>query len=658
MEIKSLRARYILILTVIFIILTGFITRLFFWQITDYDMYKDISGDKARFILTGQAVRGEIYDINGEPLAVNLTKYKVVLNRLFLDEKELNGIILRLAELTEQCGDKWTDKLPVYSDSSGKYRFSEEKQKEINELKDLIDSVADSELTAEKCMDILSEKYECKEPDSVKRRNIISVRYNMTKKDFSRAKPYVFAEEISEKTMSVISEKMAGVNGVSVEASAERAYINGSAAPHIVGVTGLISQEEYDELASKGYAYTDTIGKSGIESAFESELRGSPGRLIYEEEENGKVTLSETEPGRPGNSVYLTIDSKLQQVAQEALRDAVKEANEYAQAVNDEGMGGDCNGASVVVLDISDFSVLCAANYPCYDLSGFYEDYEKLASDSSAPLFDRAFAGALAPGSTFKPLVACAALEEKKISDSTLIECNGMYTENGLDLRCMGNHGAQDLEHAMMNSCNVFFAEAGRLLGIDKLNEYAKRFGLGVKTGVEIYESEGTLAGPEFSGLTGSEWYSGFVSQAAIGQSDLQLTPLQLATYCATIANGGKRLKTHVVDRITDYTGSRLLYKSKAESVEDTGISKNNLSLVQASMYRAACSYAALEGYPVKLAGKTGTAENSGSDHANFICYAPFDKPEIAIAVMVEHGAKSRAAIEVAKKILDYYYHF
>lgn len=649
-----MKARYAFLMSVTFIVLAAFIARLVSWQIVQYDEYCDMTVEKAQYNITGEALRGEIYDKNGEPLAVNLTGYRVVLNGLFIKDSELNGIIARLIELCNSCREKWTDKLPIAADSSGAFVFIENRQDETDELKKSIE--AEQFASAKQCIEKLSALYGCSDYDGVQRRNIISVRYNMTKTGCSRTKPYVFAEDISEKSMAVISERMSGVKGVSAETYAVRTYLNGSAAPHIVGITGIISQEEYNELKSEGYSYTDRLGKSGIEQAYESKLRGKPGTRIYEEDEEGDFDLVDTSPARPGNTVFLTIDLRLQQAAQETLEDAVKEANEYSQFVNDPNMGSDCTGAALVVLDVRSFSVLCAANYPGYDLSDFYSDYEKLASDSNSPLFDRAFSGALAPGSTFKPLVACAALEENKIDSHTSTECGGVYKKNGLELHCMGVHGAQDLEQAMINSCNVFFAEAGRLLGIEKLDEYAKRFGLGVKTGVEIYESEGTLAGPEFSSLMCSEWYDGSVSQAAIGQSDNQFTPLQLAAYCAAIANGGKRYKTHVVDRIVNYTQDKVIYNSKPELIEDTGISENTIRTVQNAMYKTACSYDAFSDYPIKIAGKTGTAENNGSDHANFICYAPYDDPEIAVAVMVEHGAKSRVAVNAAKKILDRYF--
>ncbi len=656
MEKKPLKARYALMLAAVFAVTALFIARLIQWQVVESDYYEDIADTATTYTVKTDALRGEIFDINGKELAVNLTGYRIVINKLYMKDEDLNETIVKLVDVMDRCGEKWTDELPILVDENGNYIFDEKKQDEITELKSKDNLNMNPYSTAAECMALLVERYGCEDYRASQQRDIISVRYNMTKNSYSKSQPYIFADGISESAMSVVSERMSNVKGVTVEASAVRTYANGTVAPHIVGVTGLISQEEYSELKSKGYSFNDRLGKNGIEAAYESSLRGTSGSKTYEEDASGEIKLKDVQSTKPGNSVYLTIDSKLQGVAQKALKEAVKEANDYSKEVNDKNMGADCTGAAVVVLNVKDFSVLCAANYPSYDLAKYYDDYTKLASDKKVPLFDRAFMGALAPGSTFKPLVASAALQEKKITTHTSIRCDGVYTTGGLKLWCMGYHGEQDVYEAMEHSCNVFFAETGRLLGIENMDKYAKRCGLGVKTGVEVLESAGTLAGPEYSRLMGSEWYTSFVSPAAIGQSDNQFTPLQLATYAATIANNGKRLKSHVVDRVVSYSGKDVIYKSEPVELDDMGVSQANLKEVQKAMYRAANSYIPLEGYEIKLAGKTGTAENSGSDHANFICYAPYDNPQIAVGIMVEHGAKSFVAINAVKKILNAYF--
>lgn len=656
MKQGTYKARYAILLSALAVISSLFIARLIQWQVVQSDYYNTIADASVKYEVTGDAVRGEIFDVNGVGLAVNLTGYRITMNKVYIKDEDLNDTIVRLVDTMKECNEKWIDELPVLLDKNGSYVFDKDKKDEIDELKSKRNLNMNPYSTAEECMARLAERYDCSEYTLEQQRNIISVRYNMTKTAYSKTNPYIFAEGISENTMAIVTEKFGSIKGVAAESTAVRTYTNGTVAPHIVGVTGLISEDEYAELKSKGYSYTDRVGKNGIEYAFENELRGSAGKKTYEVLSDGTVNVNNSEANRPGNSVYLTIDARLQLVAQKALKEAVKEANDYAKTMNDKSKGADCRGAAAVVLNVKDFSVLCAANYPSYDLSSYYDDYEKLASDKKMPLFDRAFMGALTPGSTFKPLVASAALQEKKITVHTSIKCTGVYTKGGLKLWCMGYHGEQDLYNAMENSCNVYFAETGRLLGIEKLDTYAKRCGLGVKTGVEVLESAGTLAGPEYSELMGSEWYDSFVSQAAIGQSDNQFTPLQLASYAATIANNGKRLRTHVVDRVVSYYSKEVISHPEPEVVDEMGVSMKNLKEVQKAMNITASNYDALKDFDINIAGKTGTAENSGSDHANFICYAPFDDPQIAIGVMVEHGAKSYVAIHAAQKIMNAYF--
>ncbi len=656
MNDKTAKWRYALIITVAFIILAVYCARLVQWQIFQNDYYEDIALTSTEYTVKTDAVRGEIYDKNGVPLAVNKSGYRVVINKIYMPDEELNENIVKLVKLIEGCKGKWIDELPIKADNSGNYYFDEKKTDEIDELKSKDNLNMNPYSTADECITKLVEKYGCEKFGKKEQRDIISVRYNMDRQGYSRSNPYVFADNINQQTMSIISENMQSVKGVETETTAVRVYENGTAAPHMVGVTGLISAEEYTEMKNKGYSYTDEIGKSGIERAYEKELRGSGGSKTYEIAADGTTTLKSTVESKPGNSVYLTIDVNMQKTAQKALKEAVAEAKEYSKSVGGKYNGEDCVGAAAVMIDISDFSVICAASYPSYDLTKYYDDYEKLASDETLPLFDRAFMGALAPGSTFKPMVASAALQEKAITTKTHIDCEGEYTKNGLHLWCMSYHGSIDVYQGIRDSCNVFFAETARLLGIENMNLYAKRCGLGVKTGVEVAESAGTLAGPEYSREMGSEWYDSFVSPAGIGQSDNQFTPLQLATYAATIANNGVRLRTHVVDRVVSYSGSDVIYKTEPEVMDNMGVSMTNLKEVQKAMNMAADSYIALYDFDMEIAGKTGTAENSGSDHANFICYAPYDKPQIAIGVMVEHGTKSSVAVNVAKKLMNEYF--
>ena len=653
----SLKARYILIGVFTAFAVAVLFGRLVEWQVFQSEYYDEVATASASYTVETDGIRGEIFDKNGVPLAVNETGYKIVINKLFMPDKRLNDAITRTVEMVEGMGGKWKDNFPIVIDKNGNYAFDSGKSESVEKLKSKDRLNMNPYSTADDCMAILAEKYDCKDYTKKQTRDIASVRYNMENSGYSYTNPYVFADGISENQMLSLSEKLNDIKGISVESYSVRTYKNGTDAPHIVGVTGLISANEYDELKDKGYGYTDIIGKNGVEQAFEENLRGTGGSQTFEMDSKGNVSLLKQTPSVQGDSIYLTIDTRLQKVAQQALADAVKYANDYSLWMGNEYMGGDCKGAALVVLNVKDFSVLCAASYPTYDLNDYYSDYNKLANDTASPMFDRAFQGALAPGSTFKPMIASAALQEKKITTDTYIDCEGIYTQNGLKLWCMGYHGWINMYHAIEDSCNVFFAETGRLLGIENLRKYAQRCGLGVKTGVEIGESSGTLAGPEYSAKMGTVWNDASVSPAAIGQSDNQFTPLQLATYVATIANNGVRLKTHVVDKIVTYDGKKTVYQSKPEKVDEMGVSMENLKEVQTAMNMAANAYGIINTFDIQVAAKTGTAENNGSDHSNFICYAPFDEPEIAIAVMIEHGAASYTAMSTAYTMLNAYFH-
>ena len=654
---SSLKARYIFIGVFTAFAVAVLFGRLVEWQIFKSEYYEEVAAASASYTVETDGIRGEIFDKNGIPLTVNETGYKIVINKLFMPDRRLNDAAVRAVEAVENAGAKWKDSFPIIMDKNGDYAFDTGKSDSVAQLKSKDRLNMNPYSTADECMAILAEKYDCKGYNKKQTRDIASIRYNMENTGYSYTNPYVFADGITENQMLSLSEKLNDIKGISVESYAVRKYENGTTAPHVVGVTGLISAEEYDELKDKGYGYTDIIGKNGIEQAFEKELRGKGGSQTFEMDSKGNVSLLKSTAAVQGNSIHLTIDTRLQKVAQQALADAVKYANDYSRWMGNEYMGGDCKGAALVMLDVRDFSVICAASYPTYDLEEYYSDYEKLANDTASPMFDRAFQGALAPGSTFKPVVASAALQEKKITTDTYIDCEGVYTQNGLKLWCMGYHGWVNMYHAIEDSCNVFFAETGRLLGIDNLQKYAKRCGLGVKTGVETGESSGTLAGPEYSEKMGTQWNEASVSPAAIGQSDNQFTPLQLATYAATIANNGVRLKTHVVDKITTYDGRKTIYQSQPEKVDEMGVSMENLKEVQKAMNMAANAYGIINTFDIQVAAKTGTAENNGSDHSNFICYAPFDKPEIALAVMIEHGTASYTAMSTAYTMLDAYFH-
>lgn len=664
-EKKHQHGRTAFLLIVLLIIFGMFTARLADWQLINGDRYDEIAKTSTSYTVETEALRGEILDVNGVGLAINSTGYQVVIDKLYMEDDKLNDTILALILLMEKCGEKWVDALPIIMEGDS-YKFADDMEDEIAELKSKDNLNMNTYSTAEECMNKLNESYKCEGYSKKEQRNIISVRYNMKKMGYSKSTPYTFADEISADTMAIVSENFQDIAGVDVRSSTIRTNPNGTAAAQIVGAYGAISSEEYKEKSDDGYSLNDKIGKFGIEKSYENQLRGKSGSKMIRASSNGNVLdVVETKNAEPGNTVYLTIDTKYQLLAQKALKEATKEAQDLAKQAGTKHSGEDCISGSVVMLDVKDFSVICAATYPTYDLSKYWEDYSKIATTKGDPLINRAFQSAFTPGSTFKPLVASAALEEKAINKGTDITCTGTYDYyDGLRINCMGVHGSINVTKAIAVSCNYFFNDLGRRLGIESIESYAKRVGFGSPTGVELGEGEetsGAIAGPENSKSWGSEWYPGNTVQAAIGQSDTLISPIQLATYAATLANNGTRLQTHIVRKVVSYDRKTVISENDPSNptvVDSMGVSEENLAIVKEGMIKAVNeTYSSVFGdFKIQVVGKTGTAENNGSDHANFICYAPADNPQVAIGVMVEHGAKSSVAMNVAKKLLTQYF--
>lgn len=637
----------------IILIFGVFVFRLSDWQIVNSEYYKLRANSSNIYFVNTDPVRGEIVDCDGVGLAINDTGYKVVVDRLIIDKQKENEIILNAVKLLEELKCPWIDVLPIKLEN-GAFYFEEDKESQIDILKKFLKLSADA--SPEDCMNKLIEKYKVYDFSKEDQRIICSIRSNMDKISghSARAIPYVLSDSVDRNAVMVISEKSDTLKGIRVHTSVVRKYINGEIAPHIVGYIGFMSSEEYQKRKDS-YSMDALIGKTGIEGVFEDYLRGFGGkRMIQMSREGGIMNVSEKEPAKAGNTVFLTISSKLQEVAHKSLKENVERAHSCAH---------DCVSGAAVVLNVKDFSVLAAATYPSYDLAKYMEDksyYSELVKDPRTPLLNRAFMGAYAPGSIYKPLVAATALETGKIKPDETIHCSGGYNYySGYRLGCMGVHGSISMRNALAKSCNVYFAELGRRIGAELLGDFANRFGIGVKTGVEVGESMGIVAGPDHSAKVGAKWYESGSSQAAIGQSDNMITPIQLATYTATIANGGYRYKTHLVGKIVDYSRNRIIEKNDPQLVQKVGVSEENLNIVKEGMREVALSGTARDfaSYPIPIGAKTGTAQNSGSDHTTFICFAPYDDPQIAISVVIAHGVSGMASKNVARDIMNEYFH-
>lgn len=614
---------------------------------------KSISSNAASETVT--ASRGIITDRNGKVLVSNRLAYTLVFDRSgFADDAALNAAILRLVQLCEETGTGWNDTLPI--GRVGNFlRYSNARSETFDkfiEKNDLTSGASGRQLLSE-----LRELYHVDESLSEREaRLIVGVRYELHSRD-----SYTFAEDVSTEVLSLITDGR--YEGVTIRTASARVY-NTALAAHILGTIGPIWQEEWSSnedtgyvgYADKGYSMNDLVGKDGVEKAFESYLRGTDGRRLITTDEPGKITgeLYTREP-QPGGTVALTLDIDLQADVEAALAETIsgmidKDSNE--------------RGGAAAVVSVGTGEVLALASYPTYDLSTFNEDYDELVNDQRLPMFNRATQGIYAPGSTFKMVTAVAALESGIITPSSIIQDRGIYTYYKdpqpmcwIYSQTGSTHGRINVSQAITDSCNYFFYEVGRLTGIRTLDSYASQFGLGQSTGIEIGDSSGVLASPEWAESHDQEWTDGQTITAAIGQSYNLFTPLQLANYVATLVGGGDHYQAHLLKNVKAYDNSRLLYMYDDNPINTVEMSDTTLSAVTRGMHELTVSGSvayAFENCVVSAGAKTGSAQ-VGTDIANgvFVAYAPYEKPEIAVAIVIEKGGSGAALANTAVEIIN-----
>lgn len=660
---KSLRLRVIIIFLFIAAGFAACLVRLADLQLINGEDYRQKSENRLIRAYPIKAPRGEITDMYGRPLVTNKMGYFIQIQSVDKENTGLNETLYSLLKITEENSVEYINDFPIKGENF-EISFSDENTVEENESKFKKwkrDNEIGENYNAKQVVDYFAEKYKIPERYSpVEALNVISVRYTMGLRGFNITTPFVFAKDVDNITLQKIREHSHLLPGVSVEIEPIREYVNGSMAAHILGRTGIIYAEEYKELKDKGYGINDVIGKDGLEKVLEKYLKGSDGYKKVEQTKSGNVSqvLSVKETETP-NYAVLTLDSKLQAITEAALKEQIAETAKHK--------GKDCRSGAAVAVEISTGGVLAMASSPDYSPSEYNSSYNELLKDSTKPLFNRALNGAYTPGSTFKPLTAIAALEEGIITPKTIIEDKGIYKYYAPSYQptCLiwknsrTTHGKINVSQAIGKSCNYFFYEAGRLLTINKIDEYAKYFGLGEVTGIELSETTGILAGPEYRKKMDMEWYPGDTLQAAIGQSDNMFTPAQLASYVSTIINKGKRLRLHLVNEVREYKTGNIVYKSEPEVISEHEISDTTLNAVKDGMRRVTedgTASAVFADFPIEVAGKTGTAEvYGGSDTVLFVGFAPYNNPQIAVAVVLEHGATSSYAAKVAKSMFECY---
>lgn len=642
------RNRIILFLLAIFLLL--YCVKIMDLQVVNASKYASQGDNDYTRRVVVKAARGEILDCYGRPIAINRTGYNVVFNRAYMKAEQINKNISSLIQYFTQANVAWLDNLPLQKTQTPVFT---EDEKAVSKMKKLLN--VNHYATAQNCFDTMIERYDLQGKSAEEQRSIMGVRYTMESQDFSVSNPYTFAEDIPAELMLRISEVSVHLlNGIETQVVPVRIYPDGTLAAHLIGTVAKMNAEDWKDKKDKGYSYNDKIGKGGIEEVYEDYLHGTDGEIRYTFNNNGEIIKTEiTKEPVQGNTIILTIDASLQKLAQNALESTYKEFNQN---------GAKISGASAVVINVNSGQILTAANYPSYDLNTYSQNIKNLVSDSKgAPLTNRAFCGTYQPGSTFKPATAIAALSNSAVTVEERITCTGVYTYfKNYPHKCMHRHGSIPIETAISKSCNYFFYEVGRRTGISNMNAICRKLGLGEKTGVEVEEKAGILAGPDYIKSINEYWYEGYTIQAAIGQSYNMFTPLQLANYTATIANGGTRYKTTLLKQIKNYSLTEDVFTNTPQVAEKTDVKSSILNVVKNGMLSVTeegTARAYFADYPIKVGGKTGTAQNNGPDHSVFIAFAPFENPDIAIAVIFENGETSKTTGSVAKKILDQYFY-
>ncbi len=659
-------------LTVIIVLVLA--ARLYNLQVINGEAYLKTSSLRATSVVKDKAPRGAIKDRNGKDLVTNREGYSLLWLKTATPDSEVNEMLLKLCDILGEAGHEFTDSLPIsyypyeytFTDLNNSGSAEDEKAEWFKTKKRL-----KNDMTATEVIEYYRNKVfnieDLTEEDKL--RTLIGIRYEAEMNGFSYSTPYTLATDVEIETVIQVKERSGEFADIEVTRDYFRQHEFGSLAAHTLGRTGKIYKEEYETLKLQGYSMNDYVGKQGIEKICEEYLKGTDGQTVLGGAD-AEVLGIDGGNAEAGNYVVLTLDSDLQMVAEESLKQTITDIAKNGIGKGAQ-KGADANAGAAVVLDVNSAEVLALATYPSYNPETFNEMYAELSNDESNPLWNRALSGTYSPGSTFKPLTAIAAVETGAVTVEDRLVCNGVYRYfSGYQPKCWIylehglSHGTENVTEAIEDSCNLYFYEAGRRTGIDALGQYAKRFGLGEYTGIELPEEKGSMASPEYKKEVSDEddeWYGGDTIQAAIGQSYSHFTPIQLANYIATIANGGTRYRPHIIKSIHSSADGSVIKRNAPVIEERIDITPTTLDAVKRGMYGVVDEGSAskiFRNYNIQVGGKTGTAQGSASQSntALFVAFAPYEKPEIAVAIVIEHGVRGVNAATVAKDIFDEYF--
>lgn len=668
-HVKRLAPRIWTMVVFCAVVMAIFILQLINFQLINGEEYLNKAQSTQTYQFNVSAARGDIVDRYGRSIATNRTGYKVELSKGMMTG-DLNETLKELVEILQSSGESWNDTLPITTtepfeftidstaDSSQDSTLARQ-QKRLNQLKADFDK--QTYATAPEVLESMVEKYNLQEYTPQWQRILAGIRYQMQLEGFSERNNFTFASEVSMKTVSIIKERSLTLTGVEIVETSTRVYPDGTMLPHVLGTVGPIYAEDWErdknELKKKGYEMDDLIGHGGLEQALEDDLRGEDGVKMVEYSKDGTIHRSwlQKQPS-PGNTAVLTVNMDFQKKVDAALANRILSLQQNAP-----GKGREANAGSAVVIDVKTGGILALSNYPSYDLNLYNTNYTQYAQDPNKPLVNRSFQGLYTPGSTFKPVVGLKGILDGIMTPSAKVNCVRQYNliPGMRPPSCLSRHGPTDIYYALEQSCNWYFFDVGRKLGIDNFGEFAKRMGLGVKTGVEVGEAEGHITSSKDKNYT-----YGYVLMSSIGQQDTVITPVQLATYAATIANKGVRYRTHLVAGLRDSATGELVKNFDAEVVDVIEDPNGAFDAIEQGMVRVAKNNSrALENYPITVAAKTGTPERGmkneyGKDLYNgtIVVYAPVEDPEIAIGIVLENSGSGAAAAYLARDILDAYF--
>lgn len=673
----NINLRFNVLTVLIYIAGIILIAKLFSLQIVHGAEYREQSNTRLTRESTLEAARGDILDKTGTKLVTSKTEFSIEMYKSKVDTDTLNESILNMVKVLEKYDCSYSDIFPIKIEP---YEFTISDEALANWKKT---NKFDEDISAEQAFYKFKDKYKIKNTDVQEIRKIIAIRYLIAQKGYSSTKAVTISEDVPREAVAEFSECSEKFAGINIVVKPIREYTSGTLASHILGYAGKISSEEY-ETRKNYYTSNDLIGKTGIEYVFEEYLKGRNGTKQIDMDVDGTTTAEYiSEEAIAGSDVVLTIDANLQKVTENALASNIQKI-----ASGGFGKAYDAKAGACVVMNVNTGEVLAMASYPDYNPSDFVggisnEAWNNYANNPAKPLVDKTIQNSYSPGSTFKMITAIAGLESGAIKINEKINDTGVYKKYGISMNCWyytdyhTGHGWVNVSQAIEKSCNYFFYETGDRMGIDKLAEIARYFGLGNKTGIELRgETAGVLASREAKQKLHPDdqnWNPGNTLNAAIGQGDNEFSPLQMARYISMLANGGHKIDVSIVKTIRNANGSEVSREEinqfvnkklglEEDTSEEIDINQDYPNAVLAGMKSVTSdsggtAYVRFKDFNISVGGKTGSAEAPNNQvHAWFVGFAPFENPEIAIVVMVENGGHGNYTAEVVRDIMAEYF--